>query len=128
MIGIVLVGVGSFIGGVLRFGLSTWVHRVLDNPWFPYGTLAVNALGCLLIGFLAGLAEARAAVFTSDVRLFIFVGILGGFTTFSSFALETFSLARDTQTVAALANIGLQLVFGLVAVWVGNVLAHAMGG
>ena len=128
MIGIVLVGVGSFIGGVLRFGLSTWVHRVLDNPWFPYGTLAVNALGRLSIGFLAGLAEARAAVFTSDVRLFIFVGILGGFTTFSSFALETFSLARDTQTVAALANIGLQLVFGLVAVWVGNVLAHAMGG
>ena len=127
MIGIMLVGVGSFIGGVLRFGLSTWVHRVLDNPWFPYGTLAVNALGCLLIGFLAGLAEARAA-FTSDVRLFIFVGILGDFTTFSSFALETFSLARDTQTVAALANIGLQLVFGLVAVWVGNVLAHAMGG
>ena len=127
MIGIMLVGVGSFIGGVLRFGLSTWVHRVLDNPWFPYGTLAVNALGCLLIGFLAGLAEARVA-FTSDVRLFIFVGILGGFTTFSSFALETFSLARDTQTVAALANIGLQLVFGLVAVWVGNVLAHAMGG
>jgi len=128
MIGIVLVGVGSFIGGVLRFGLSTWVHRVLDNPWFPYGTLAVNALGCLSIGFLAGLAEARAAVFTSDVRLFIFVGILGGFTTFSSFALETFSLARDTQTVAALANIGLQLVLGLVSVWVGNVLAHSMGG
>ena len=128
MIEIMFVGVGSFIGGVLRFGLSTWVHRVLDNQWFPYGTLAVNALGCLLIGFLAGLAEARAAAFTSDVRLFIFVGILGGFTTFSSFALETFSLARDTQTVAALANIGLQLVFGLVAVWVGNVLAHAMGG
>ena len=127
MIEIMFVGVGSFIGGVLRFGLSTWVHRVLDNPWFPYGTLAVNALGCLLIGFLAGLAEARVA-FTSDVRLFIFVGSLGGFTTFSSFALETFSLARDTQTVAALANIGLQLVFGLVAVWVGNVLAHAMGG
>jgi CrcB protein len=127
MIEIMLVGVGSFIGGVMRFGLSTWVHRVLDNPWFPYGTLAVNALGCLLIGFLARLAEARAA-FTSDVRLFIFVGILGGFTTFSSFALETFSLARDTQTVAALVNIGLQLVLGLVAVWVGNVLAHVMGG
>ena len=46
MIRIVLVGVGSFVGGVLRYGLSTWVHRVLDNPWFPYGTLAVNALGC----------------------------------------------------------------------------------
>lgn len=127
MIRIVLVGVGSFVGGVLRYGLSTWVHRVLDNPWFPYGTLAVNTLGCLVIGFLAGLAETRTA-FTSEARLFLFVGILGGFTTFSSFALETFSLARDTQNVAALINIGLQLILGLLAVWVGNVLAHAMGG
>jgi CrcB protein len=124
---IVLVGVGSLVGGVLRYGLSTWVHRVLDNPWFPYGTLAVNVLGCLVIGFLAGLAETRTA-FTSEARLFLFVGILGGFTTFSSFALETFSLARDTQNVAALMNIGLQLILGLLAVWIGNVLAHAMGG
>ena len=127
MIRIVLVGVGSLVGGVLRYGLSTWVHRVLDNPWFPYGTLAVNVLGCLVIGFLAGLAETRTA-FTSEARLFLFVGILGGFTTFSSFALETFSLARDTQNVAALINIGLQLILGLLAVWIGNVLAHAMGG
>jgi CrcB protein len=127
MIGVLLVGVGSFVGGVLRYGLSTWVHRTLDNPWFPYGTLAVNGLGCLVIGFLAGLAESRAA-FTPEVRLFLFVGILGGFTTFSSFALETFSLARDTQSVAALVNIGLQLGLGLLAVWVGNVLAHAAGG
>jgi CrcB protein len=127
MLQIVLVGVGSLVGGVLRFGLSTWVHRVLDNPWFPYGTLVVNGLGCFLIGFLAALAESRS-VFTSEVRLFIFVGILGGFTTFSSFALETLSLARDTQSAAALANIGLQLTLGLVAVWIGNVMVHAMGG
>ena len=127
MIRIVLVGVGSLVGGVLRYGLSTWVHRVLDNPWFPYGTLAVNVLGCLVIGFLAGLAETRTA-FTPEARLFLFVGILGGFTTFSSFALETFSLARDTQNVAALMNIGLQLILGLLAVWIGNGLAHAMGG
>ena len=127
MIRIVLVGAGSLVGGVLRYGLSTWVHRVLDNPWFPYGTLAVNVLGCLVIGFLAGLAETRTA-FTSEARLFLFVGILGGFTTFSSFALETVSLARDTQNVAALMNIGLQLILGLLAVWIGNVLAHAMGG
>ena len=127
MIGILLVGVGSFIGGVMRYALSAWVYKTLDNPWFPYGTLAVNGLGCLVIGFLAGLAESRAA-FTPEVRLFLFVGILGGFTTFSSFALETFSLARDTQSVAALVNIGLQLGLGLLAVWVGNVLAHAAGG
>ncbi len=127
MLAIVLVGVGSLIGGVLRYSLSTWVYRVLDNPWFPYGTLAVNGLGCLVIGFLAGLAESRLA-FTPETRLFVFVGILGGFTTFSSFALETFYLARDTQSAAALLNIGLQLTLGLVAVWLGNVTSHALGG
>ena len=110
-----------------QLGRAFGVHRALDNPWFPYGTLTVNVLGCLIIGFLAGIAETRAA-FTPEVRLFIFVGILGGFTTFSSFALETFLLARDTQNIAALINIGLQLILGLLAVWIGNILAHAMGG
>jgi fluoride exporter len=127
MNGIILVGVGSFLGGILRYGLSVWVHRILDNPWFPFGTLTVNVFGCLVIGFLAGIAEARA-VFTPELRLFLFVGVLGGFTTFSSFALETFSLARDTQSAAALANIGLQLGMGLLSVWLGNILAHAIGG
>lgn len=127
MIQIILVGAGSFLGGVLRYAMSAWVHRVLDNPWFPYGTLAVNGSGCLVIGFLAGLAETRLA-FTPETRLFLFVGILGGFTTFSSFALETFSLVRDTQSLAALVNISLQLVLGLLAVWIGNMLAHALGG
>ncbi len=127
MVGIILVGVGSFVGGVLRYGLSTWVHRVLDNPWFPYGTLAVNALGCLIIGFIAGLVETRVAL-TSEVRLFLLVGILGGFTTFSSFALETFSLARDTQSIAALTNIAAQVMLGLLGVWIGNALASAIGG
>ena len=127
MVGIILVGVGSCVGGILRYGLSTWIHRVLDNPWFPYGTLVVNAAGCVIIGFIAGLVETRVAL-TSEVRLFLLVGILGGFTTFSSFALETFSLARDTQSFAALVNIGVQLMLGLLGVWVGNALAHALGG
>jgi CrcB protein len=107
--------------------MSAWVHRLLDNPWFPYGTLAVNVSGCLVIGFLAALAETRVA-FMPETRLFLFVGILGGFTTFSSFALETFSLVRDTQSLAALVTISLQLVLGLLVVWIGNLLAHAIGG
>ncbi len=127
MFEIILVGLGSFVGGVLRYGLSSWTYKVLDSPWFPYGTLVVNSFGCLSIGFLAGMAEARAA-FTPEIRLCIFVGFLGGFTTFSSFALETFALARDTQSIAALANIGLQLALGLGAVWVGSILSHALGG
>jgi fluoride exporter len=123
MRGILFVGCGSFMGGVLRYLLSTWVHRLLDNPWFPYGTLLVNITGCLAIGFLASLAEDRA-VFTSEARLFIFIGILGGFTTFSSFALETFSLARSTQSLAALINVALEVILGLVSVWLGNTFAR----
>jgi len=127
MLGIILVGIGSFFGGALRYLVSTWVYHVLDSPWFPYGTLIVNVLGCFVIGFLARLAESRAA-FTPEMRLCVFVGVLGGFTTFSSFALETFSLIRDTEQMAALVNIGLQFLLGLLAVWVGNMLAHAIGG
>lgn len=124
---ILYVGAGSFIGGILRYLLSTWIYKILGNPLFPYGTLAVNSLGCFAIGFLAGLAETRS-IFSADDRLFIFVGILGGFTTFSSVALETLWLARGTQGLAALSNIGLQLFFGMFAVWIGNLLAHQMGG
>ena len=120
---IVFVGVGSFVGGVLRYLLSTWVHRLMDNPWFPYGTLLVNVSGCLVIGFLAGLAEDRS-VFTSEARLFVFIGILGGFTTFSSFALETFALARNTQMIGAATNVALQVILGLACVWFGNILAR----
>ena len=87
----------------------------------------MNVLGCLLIGFLAGLVETRSA-FTSGARLFLFVGILGGFTTYSSFAIETFSLARDTQSLGAAMNIALQLILGLTGVWIGNVLARSLWG
>ena len=80
-------------------------------------------MGCLLIGFLSGLAENRS-VFGPEVRLFLFIGVLGGFTTFSSFAYETFSLARETENLAAAVNILAQLILGLVGVWFGNVLAR----
>ena len=125
MIGLLLVGAGGFLGSVLRYVVSGWVHYLLDNPWFPYGTLVVNVTGCVVIGFLAGLAETRS-LFTSDVRLFLFIGVLGGYTTFSSFALETFSLARNTQILPAFTNIGGQLILGLIGVWFGNLLARLM--
>ena len=125
MLALLLVGAGGFLGSVVRYVLSGWVHRFLDNPWFPYGTLAVNVAGSVAIGFLSGLAENRS-LFTADARLFVFIGILGGFTTFSSFALETFSLARNTQIVAALANIGMQIFLGLLGVWFGNLLSRVV--
>ena len=90
---IFLVGTGGFVGSVLRYFISGWVFRFLDKPWFPVGTLAVNLLGCFMIGFLGGIAEQRR-IFNPEFRLFVFIGVLGGFTTFSAFAYETTSLAR----------------------------------
>jgi len=116
---ILCVGAGSFIGGVLRYLVSVWTLKML-NPVFPYGTLAVNIVGCLSIGLLAGLAESRLTL-PPDLRLFLIVGIVGGFTTFSAFAWETFSLARNAQGIAVL-NIALQLLLGFLAVWLGHLL------
>jgi len=123
MLRLLLVGIGGFLGAALRYGVTAWVHKVMDNPWFPYGTLAVNVAGCLVIGFLAGLAESRSS-FTSEARLFVFVGIIGGFTTYSSFAYETYSLARAAQNFSATLNVALQLSLGLAAVWIGDALAR----
>lgn len=125
MLPILLVGAGGFLGSILRYVLSGWVHRILDNPWFPYGTLVVNVTGSLAIGFLAGLADSRS-LFSSEARLFVFIGLLGGFTTFSSLTIETFSLARSAQLLAAAMNVTLQIFLGLVAVWLGNLLARLM--
>ena len=124
MINILLVGAGGFIGSVFRYICGKTVHTIVQQyPWFPFGTLTVNVIGCLVIGFLAGLSETRH-LFSPEARLFVFVGVLGGFTTFSSFGYETFILARDVQFSAALANVGLQLIIGLGAVWLGNILSR----
>ena len=91
---ILLVGAGGFVGSVLRYGLSGAVHRLLPFAAFPYGTLAVNVVGCLAIGLLAGWSEARQVI-GPELRLFLFIGLLGGFTTFSTFGYETFEMARS---------------------------------
>lgn len=94
---------------------------------FPLGTFAVNMLGCLLIGYLMQLSESRG-VFQAEGRLFVFVGVLGGFTTFSSFGLETFHLLRDGEYMFAIANAVGQVVLGLVLVWLGIVAARLLHG
>ena len=123
LINILLVGLGGFIGSVLRYLASGYVQQSANSIDFPYGTLAVNVIGCFILGFLAQLAEARG-VFTSESRSFVFIGILGGFTTFSSFGSETLNLARDSQIISALANIGANVILGLLAVWLGRTVSY----
>jgi CrcB protein len=113
-----LVGSGGFVGAVFRYALGGVVHRQLPAAIFPYGTLCVNLLGCFLIGALAGLSDSRQ-FFTPELRAFVFIGLLGGFTTFSTFGFETVSLARDGDTLRAGANVAVQVLLGLMLVWLG---------
>jgi CrcB protein len=122
-----LVGIGGFIGSILRFLTVNLVYRVMAYPDFPYGTLVVNVIGCFVIGFLSALAETREA-FTPELRIFLFIGILGGFTTFSSFGYDTFGLIRDGSFFYAATNIVIQVFIGLGAVWVGYTLSRIVWG
>ncbi len=117
-----LVGVGGFIGAISRYGLSGLVQRSATIGAFPYGTLAVNMLGCLLIGITVGVIDSRQMI-NPEFRSFILVGVLGGFTTYSTFGLETFVLIRDADFLRATANVAIHIVLGLALVWIGYSLA-----
>jgi CrcB protein len=114
---LLLVGIGGGLGAMARYGLSGFAHRVLGAS-FPYGTLAVNVLGCLVIGAVLYLVEGRA-VLSLQARLFLATGILGGLTTFSSFGYETLELLRSQQLRLALLNVAANVVLGLGSVWLG---------
>lgn len=120
---IIYVAIGGALGSVSRYLLGTWTQTLSKSIDFPYGTLAVNLIGCFVIGFLSQIAEARGA-FTPESRAFIFVGLLGGFTTFSSFGNDTINLFRDGETFNALANVGANVILGLALVWFGRMVAY----
>jgi CrcB protein len=122
---ILFVGLGGFAGAICRFLLSGAVQRLVPAAVVPWGTLVVNILGCALIGALAAIGESRA-IFSDSVRLFLLTGLLGGFTTFSAFALETMSLVRNDHGLQALAHVGLHMVLCLAAVAVGDALTRML--
>jgi len=122
---VLLVGVGGFLGAVSRYLLGGWVQDALRRPWWPYGTFAVNIVGCLLIGFIVGMGDGRSAM-SAQSRAFVLIGFLGGFTTFSAFGYETFALVRQGQMLGALVNVGAQVILGLAAVWAGHAIARAV--
>ena len=123
---LLFVGLGSFLGGISRFGLTRWVqsHGTGD---FPYGTLAVNLLGCLLIGVFYGWFD-RARIFDPDLRLLLTVGFCGGFTTFSTFANEGLSLFQSGNFFAAVAYAVVSVVVGLAMVYLGQLLVRILYG
>lgn len=118
---LLLVGAGGFLGSIARALLSNFVQQ-LSGSAFPLGTLAVNVIGCFVIGALSQVGEAHD-IFSAETRAFLFVGILGGFTTYSSFGNETINLWRSNTLWLAVVNIAAQLVLGLGAVMVGRWLA-----
>jgi len=123
---ILFVGLGGFVGSVLRYLVAGWVQKLSDAPFFPCGTLSVNVVGCLVIGLLGGWAD-NANLFSPPVRLFLLVGLLGGFTTYSTFGYETVALLRDRQALAALGYVGLHLILGFGAVALGYGLSTLKG-
>jgi fluoride exporter len=121
---ILLVGFAGLMGTIARYSFSTWVDQ-RASATFPIGTLLVNALGCLLVGFLFQFFQYKQPI-DPVLRMSIFVGFLGGFTTFSAFGLQTFTLVQDGEVVKAVLYVTLSNVIGLTCVWLGFSLSKSM--
>jgi fluoride exporter len=126
MMGYVWIALGGALGSIARAWLVVAVARAI-GAHFPWGTILVNIVGSFVIGFFGTLTtlDSRFAV-PADVRMFVMVGICGGFTTFSSFSLQTLELLRDGRVAQALGNVGLSVVLCLLAVALGHYGAAAL--
>jgi len=121
---IIIVGLGGFMGSALRYMLSITVYRLLGTN-FPYGTFVVNVLGSFLIGFVMGLVE-NGVLITSNWRVFVTIGLLGGFTTFSSFSHETVQLLKQGAILTAVANVVYTVLSCLAATWAAGIGARLL--
>jgi len=119
-----IIGSGSFLGGVARYLTARAVQNSFVSS-FPFGTMAVNLLGCLLIGLIFGISE-RTNIISDEWRIFLTVGFCGGFTTFSTFANENMTLLRDGNFFYFALYTGLSVFLGLVAVFFGNALTKLL--
>ena len=120
------IAVGGALGSMARYGCSSLVARLVGET-FPWGTLIINIVGSLVIGFFATLTGPDGRLLVApDARQFVMVGICGGYTTFSSFSLQTLNLVRDGDMVGAGGNIVASVVACLLAVWLGSVGAAAL--
>lgn len=121
MLNILIVGIGGFIGASSRYFIGGLIQDVFFKYHLPFGTIAVNIIGCLIIGILAGISDTKE-LFSDSLRLLLFVGILGGFTTFSAFGLETLNLINKGLIFHAFGNVLISVVLALLAVWFGHSL------
>ncbi len=119
----IAVGSGGFIGSVLRYLVSGWAYRFTNSP-FPIGTLAVNTIGSFLLGLIMGLSSR--AIISSNVRLFLAIGVMGGFTTFSTFSYETMMLLVHKSFGEAFLNITLSFFLGLILAYLGYILGQTI--
>jgi len=122
---VLYVALGGALGSISRYLLGAWALTLRKNIDFPYGTLAVNLIGCFVIGFLSQLMETRSS-FTAETRAFIFIGLLGGFTTFSAFGNDTINLLREGRMFHALANVAANVIVGLALIWFGRTAADLL--
>ena len=120
----ILIGVGGAMGAMARHALNHLVHQRFLSSTFPLGILVVNVLGSFLIGALGGVIASGRLHVGYQLRTFLIVGVLGGFTTFSSFSFDTLALVRDGHHAQALANVMGQVGLSLLGVWAGFRLAH----
>ena len=120
----VYIVAGAAVGAPLRYFLGSRVQSALGGG-FPWGTLAVNLSGCLVIGLVLGLAESRGTL-SREARLLLVTGFLGSYTTFSAFGWETYALLRDNQILQASGNVALSVAAGLAGVWLGVSAAKAL--
>lgn len=122
MVNLFYIGIGGFIGAILRYLVSQMTQIASGGSFFPYGTLCVNLVGCFIIGILSTLFETRG-IMSMETRMFLLVGLLGSFTTFSTFGNETFNLLRDSRPLLAIVNASSHLIAGLLCVWLGRFAA-----
>jgi CrcB protein len=115
---VLLVGAGGFVGAAARHLLGTWLMFASGQDRFPLGTLVINVLGCALIGVFASFAEHLPAL-NGPARLLLVTGVLGGFTTFSAFGLETMLMLRRGDALPAALYVAASVLLGLAAVWLG---------
>ena len=115
---LIFIGFGGFLGAIARYAAGNYIHNKLEIHDFPIGILIVNIIGCYIIGVLSGIVETKD-IFNENFRSLVFIGLLGSFTTFSTFSKDTFSMITQGNFGFAFLNIIISVLMGLVFVWLG---------